>query len=47
MFVNPSGRRFSVMPKSFTEDDFTEWLKNVFDIEFQDFDNELVFGNDE
>jgi len=23
VLVNPSGKRFSVMPKSFTEDDFT------------------------
>jgi hypothetical protein len=35
VLVNPSGRRFAVMQKAFTEDDFTEWLKNAWDIEFK------------
>ena len=34
------------MEKSFTEDDFTEWMNNLFDINFKPFEGELVFGND-
>jgi hypothetical protein len=33
------------MQKSFTEDDFTEWLKNVWDIDFKSYEGKLPFGD--
>ena len=46
VLINPTAKIFGVMEKSFTEDDFTKWMNNLFDINFKPSEGELVFGND-